>query len=91
MKALSIIGIVLFSFCFILVYAADMELESVLEGIDTLGGLASLFLDTENDTSDFIETIESLEGLCYLSSIFGLILSIVGCTYATKKSKAVSA
>ena len=84
MRALSIIGVIVFcalGFIFVDGYA---ETEPFINDLNSIGELASIF-DAGENISDFTESIDAVFGLSFIACIFGFILSIVGCFAPGKK------
>lgn len=91
MRTLSIIGIALFSFMFILSVSAIGDLSSDLDELEEVGSLASLFSNQLGDAlTEFSNAVYGLGGLSMFSNLFGLAFSIV-MFVKTGKQKSVKA
>lgn len=85
MKALSVIGVILFGVLGYLCLEFYVDIESVIDDINTIGEFASLF-DAGKDLKEFTSTIEALISLSFISNVAGFILSLVGCFASGKKT-----
>lgn len=76
MKALSIVGTVLFSILLIFLYVFSLAL---IEEFETFG-----ILWTSEDEISPIDLIVLSVGCAYIASLFGFVLSVVGCVCSTR-------
>lgn len=84
MRALSIIGVIVFSILGFLFVDGYDEIEPFINDLNSIGEFASIF-DAGGNISDFTESIDLIFGLSYIACIFGFILSVVGCFAPGKK------
>lgn len=84
-KTLSIIGIILFGLAVYDCLTTFSLVEPLLNDIETVGNLASLF-DEGDDISSQVDELYGSLGIYLIASIFGLIISILSFSKSRKKA-----
>lgn len=85
MKTLSIIGIILFSLLLLLTFSTMGEMGDALDELESLGKMAAFGGD--DSLTEFTDNVYAIGGAAFLSSIFGLVISIVGVVKAPKNNQ----
>ena len=84
MKALSIIGIILFGFILLGTFGILADIEESLETLESMAQIASYF-DAKDSLQEFADNVWGIAAAAILCSLYGLALSIVGCVVSSKK------
>lgn len=88
MKALSIIGIVLFGFLFLGSFGLLMDVGEPLEEFESLQHLVGYIdYEVEDAIQDFTDDVWGLAGAALLSSGYGFIFSVVACIMSFTRHK----